>query len=60
MLGVVRRKGRLTPSVCILAPLVFNIFFAVLLRVVVQRFVEDPEILADLLHPHEQATEGAT
>ena len=35
---------------CVLSPLLFNIFFAVGLNVVVQRFSEKPAILAELVH----------
>ena len=35
---------------CVLSPLLFNIFFAVVLNVVVQRFSEKPAILAELVH----------
>ena len=33
-----------------LSPLLFNIFFAAVLNVVLQRFSEDPAILAELVH----------
>ncbi len=39
---------------CVLSPLLFNIFFAAALQVALQRFSEDPEILADLVHLQEQ------
>lgn len=45
---------------CVLAPLLFNIFFAAVPRVVLQRPSEDLEILAGLVHVHEPAAEGAT
>ena len=35
---------------CVLSPLLFNIFFAAVLNVVVQRFSEEPAILAELVH----------
>ena len=35
---------------CVLSPLLFNIFFAALLNIILQRFSEDPAILADLVH----------
>ena len=36
-------------------PLLFNIFFAAILRVALQRFSEDADILADLVHLKEQS-----
>ena len=39
---------------CALAPLLFNIFFAAMLLVVLQRFSEDADTLADLVHLKEQ------
>ena len=41
---------------CVLSPLLFNIFFAAVLLVALQRFSEDPDILADLVHLQEQPT----
>jgi len=41
---------------CVLSPLLFNIFFAAALLVALQRFSEDPDILADLVHLQEQPT----
>ena len=41
---------------CVLSPLLFNIFFAVVLNVVFQRFGEDPAILAELVHLKEPST----
>ena len=38
---------------CVLSPLLFNISFAALLNVVLQRFSEEPAILAELLHMKE-------
>ena len=35
---------------CILSPLLFNIFFAAVLNAVLQRFNEEPAILAELVH----------
>ena len=39
---------------CVLSPLLFNVFFAAILRVVLERFSKDAGILADLIQPHEQ------
>ena len=39
-----------------LSPLLFNIFFAVVLTVVLQRFSEDTVILAELVHLKEPPT----
>ena len=44
------RQGR------VLSPLLFNIFFAVVLNVILQRFGEDPAILAELVHLKEPST----
>ena len=41
---------------CLLSPLLFNIFFAVVLTVVFQRFSEEPAILAELVHQKEPPT----
>ena len=41
---------------CVLSPLLFNIFFAAVLNVVLQRFREDPAILAELVHQKEPRT----
>ena len=38
---------------CVLSPLLFNVFFAAILRVVIERFSKDAGILADLIHLHE-------
>ena len=38
----------------VLSPLLFNVFFAAILRVVPERFSKDAGILADLIHLHEQ------
>ena len=35
---------------CVLSPLLFSTFFAVVLNVVLRRFSEDPAILAELVH----------
>ena len=42
-------------QVCVLSPLLFNIFAAVL-NVVLQRFSEDPAILDELMHLKEPST----
>ena len=39
---------------CVLSPLLFNVFFAAILLVVLERFNEDADILADLIHLQEQ------
>ena len=39
---------------CVLSPLLFNVFFPAILRVVLERFSKDAGILADLIHLHEQ------
>ena len=41
---------------CVLSSLLFNIFFAAVLNVVVQRFSEEPAILAELVHLKEPST----
>ena len=41
---------------CVLSPLLFNISFAAVLNVVLQRFSEDPAILAELVHLKEPST----
>ena len=41
---------------CVLSPLLFNLFFAAVLNVVLQRFSEDPAILAELVHLKEPST----
>ena len=41
---------------CVLSPLLFNIFFAAVLTVVLQRFSEEPAILAELVHLKEPPT----
>ena len=40
----------------VLSPLLFNIFFAAVLNVVLQRFSEEPAILAELVHLKEPST----
>ena len=39
---------------CVLSPLLFNVFFAAILRVVLERVSKDAGILADLIQLHEQ------
>ena len=41
---------------CVLSPLLFNIVFAAVLTVVLQRFSEEPAILAELVHLKEPPT----
>ena len=41
---------------CVLSPILFNIFFAAVLNIVLQRFSEDPAILAELVHLKEPST----
>ena len=41
---------------CVLSPLLFNIFFAAVLNVVLQRFSEEPAILAELVQLKEPST----
>ena len=41
---------------CVLSPLLFNIFFAAVLNVVLQRFSEEPTILAELVRLKEPST----
>ena len=41
---------------CVLSPLLFNIFFAAVLNVVLQRFSEELAILAELVHLKESST----
>ena len=41
---------------CVLSPLLFNIFFAAVLTVVLQRFSEEPAVLAELVHLKEPPT----
>ena len=39
---------------CVLSPLLFNVFFTAILRIVQERFSTDAGILADLVRLHEQ------
>ena len=39
---------------CVLSPLLFNVFFAAILLVALERFGEDADALADLAHLQEQ------
>ena len=41
---------------CVLSPLSFHVFFAAVLAIVVQRFCEEPAILAELVHLKEPPT----
>ena len=41
---------------CVLSPLLFNIFFAAVLNVILQGFSEEPAILAKLVHLKEPST----
>ena len=41
---------------CVLSPLLFNIFFAAVRNIVLQRFSEEPAILAELVHLKEPST----
>ena len=41
---------------CVLSPLLFNIFYATMLNVVLPRFSEDPAILTELVHMKEPST----
>ena len=41
---------------CVLSPLVFNIFFAAVLNFLLQIFIEEPAILAELVHLKEPST----
>ena len=45
---------------CVLSPLLFNIFFAAVLNVVLQRFSEKPAILAELTHLKDPSTSMGT
>ena len=39
---------------CVLSPLLFNVFFAAVLLIALERFSRDAGILADLIHLQEQ------
>ena len=39
---------------CVFSPLLFKVFFAAILFVVLERFSKDAGLLADLIHPQEQ------
>ena len=41
---------------CVLSPLLFSIFFAAVPNVILQRFSEEPAILAELAHLKEPST----
>ena len=41
---------------CVLSPLLFDIFFAAVLNVVLQKFSEEPAILAELVRLKEPST----
>ena len=41
---------------CVLSPLLFNIFFAAVLNIVLQRFSEEPAVLVELVHLKEPST----
>ena len=41
---------------CVVSPLLFNIFYAAMMNVVLQRFSEDPAILAELVHLKDPST----
>ena len=43
-------------QICVLSPLLFNVFFAAVLNVVLQRLSEEPAILAELVHLKEPST----
>ena len=44
---------------CVLSPLLFNVFFAAILLVALERFSKDADILADLIHLEEQLSKVA-
>ena len=54
MLGMVRGDTGAPSGMCAFPAAVFNAFFAVILLVVLERFSEDADILADLVHLPEQ------
>ena len=41
---------------CVLSPLLFNVFLAAILRIVLERFSKNAGILADLVHLHEHSS----
>ena len=43
---------------CVLSPLLFNVFFAAILLVVLERFSKNAGILADLIHLQEQPSKA--
>ena len=44
---------------CVLSPLLFNVFFAAILLVALERFSKDAGILADLIHLQEKPSKVA-
>ena len=54
MLGVVRGVAQGLRQGCVLSSLLFNVFFAAIILVALERFSKDAGILADLIHLHEQ------
>ena len=45
---------------CVLSPLLFNVFFAAVLHIVLLRFSEDEGIMANLVHLEEDGVDGQT
>ena len=45
---------------CVLSPLLFNVFFAAVLHIVLLRFSEDEGIMANLVHLEEDGVGGQT
>ena len=43
---------------CVMSPLLFNVFFAVVIHVVLVRFGEDEDIVRDLVHLEEDVASG--